>query len=153
MHEPSKGQESRIIAGIPQDTVWSENLVSFSPSSKIMHSLLACEALLVFKHSDMPPFCKKIKKQKKTKNQLKSNIATETTPIGVTNVQRQSQLASQLFYSLHSPLSLILLSCCLRLLSSWHEIDTPGSTFCANPPPAATADFTNDGEIARRVKG
>lgn len=62
------------------------------------------------------------------------------------------QLAFQLFYSLPFPLSLILLSCSRRFLSSWHEIDTPGSTFCAGSPPAASADFTNDGEIARRVK-
>lgn len=63
------------------------------------------------------------------------------------------QLAFQLFYSLPFPLSLILLSCCRRRLSSRHEIDSPGSTFCANSPPAATADFTNDGEMARRAKG
>lgn len=63
------------------------------------------------------------------------------------------QLAFQLFYSLPFSLLLILLSCCCHLLYSRHEIDTPGSTFCANSPPAATADFTNDGEMARRAKG
>lgn len=63
------------------------------------------------------------------------------------------QLAFQLFYSLSFPLSLIPLRRCRRLLSFRHEIDTPGSAFCANSPPAATADFTNDGEMARRAKG
>lgn len=63
------------------------------------------------------------------------------------------QLAFQLFYSLYFLLLLILLCRCCCLLSFQHEIDTPGSAFCANSPPAATADFTNDGETARRAKG
>lgn len=118
------------------------------PHQKHCTQPLACEALLAFSRRVAPPFfCKTTTINQNPISQQRQLLLEWQMFRG------HLQLAFQLFYSLSFPLSLILLRRCRRLLSFRHEIDTPGSAFCANSPPAATADFTNDGEMARRAKG
>lgn len=139
MHEACKGQESHIIVGIPQDTVRGENTASF-PITNIAPGRLSCSSLLAFSQTVTSPFCKTTIINQNPISQHRQVILEWQMFRG------HLQQAFQLFYSLPPPLSHILSRCCR------HEIDTPGSICCANSPPAATADFTNDGEMARRAE-
>lgn len=148
MHEASKGQESHIIVRIPVDTAARREPGFSFPSNTLHLATYVWSSAGIQAQSDTPFL-------QNNNNKPKSNLTTETTPIGVTNVRGPSlaSFPTVLFITFpsltYSP-QLLLPS---PLLSSRHEIDTPGSTFCANSPPAATADFTNDGEMARRAKG
>lgn len=93
MHEASRGQRSPFIVGIPQDTVWGENPVSFSIKNTEPWTWGSAG---IQTQSDTTFL--------QNNNKPKSNLTTQTTPIGVTNVQGPSPASfpTVLFITFHS---------------------------------------------------